>query len=99
MPNPSQDIFSLIGYVLYVVHQLLFLFWGLAVVLFLFGLVKFVKNAADTDAHEEGKHLMVWGIIAFFVLVTLWGLVSFLVESFQLDVANPTFIDKNGSSS
>ena len=96
---PGDNVFSLMEYILELLRDLQVLFWLLALALFFWGLVKFIKNAADTKAHEEGKSLMIWGIIAFFVLVSLWGLVGlFLGDLFGVSViAQPGFVDKDGS--
>ncbi|MBX4199132.1 hypothetical protein KW800_02590 [Candidatus Parcubacteria bacterium] len=54
---------------------------ALALLAFLFGLMKFVFKAGDESAQEEGKRVMLWGIIALFVMVAVWGLVKFVAES------------------
>jgi hypothetical protein len=54
---------------------------SLAVLVFLWGLVKFIANADDEGAKESGKNLMVWGMIALFVMVSFWGIIGFVQES------------------
>lgn len=51
---------------------------GLAMLFFLYGLMKFVLAAGNEEAKETGKRIMIWGIIALFVMVAVWGLVSLL---------------------
>lgn len=51
---------------------LLYFFWGMA---------KFILNAGSEEGREEGKHIMVWGIIALFCIIAVWGLVSFVGEA------------------
>jgi hypothetical protein len=48
---------------------LLFFFWGLA---------KFILASGDEDAKDEGKRIMIWGVIALFVMASVWGLVAFV---------------------
>ena len=48
---------------------LLFFFWGLA---------KFIRASGDEKAIEEGKRTMIWGVVALFVMVSVWGLVYLL---------------------
>jgi len=51
---------------------------GLALILFLAGLVKFVFDRAKGN-HEnltKDKKGMLWGLIALFVLVSLWGIIK-----------------------
>lgn len=51
---------------------------GLALLVFFWGLVKFIFHAGDEDKRAEGKKAMGWGIIALFVVVSIWGIVIFI---------------------
>ena len=50
----------------------------LAVVMFFWGLVKYIANASDETAKEAGKSLMIWGMIAIFIMVALWAILGFI---------------------
>jgi len=58
---------------------------ALALLYFFWGLAKFVLASGDEDAKETGKRIMLWGIVAFFVMVSVWGLVNFLDRAFELN--------------
>ncbi len=58
------------------INTLLPIVVALALLYFLWGLVKYVVSSGD--AREEAKGIMIWGIIALFVMVSVWGLVAFL---------------------
>jgi membrane protease YdiL (CAAX protease family) len=80
-----------------IINKLYYLLLSIALVVFLWGLVKFIWNAGDEKTHAQGKQLMVWGVISFLVLVSLWAIVSFLVYgSLDLITDTPCFVDKNG---
>lgn len=91
------DAFQLTSLIYDWIEQLSLFFMAGAVAFFVWGLVKFIYNAADTKEHEEGKRYIVWGIVAFFVLVSLWGLVRFLSDSLNLGTVTPVYRDKNGN--
>jgi sorbitol-specific phosphotransferase system component IIC len=57
----------------------------LALLLFIWGIVRFISASGDEKAAEEGKNKMIWGIIALFVIVSVWGLVAFLGEVTGVD--------------
>ncbi len=76
----AQDIFSVTSSLYNILLGLGELFWALSVMLFIWGVVKFIANANDTTAHEEGKQFMIWGIVAFVVLVSLWGIVDVVLS-------------------
>jgi len=62
------------------INQLVPVLVAIALVFFLWGVVTFILSAGDEEARSIGKHKMVWGIIALFVIVSVWGLVSLLNE-------------------
>ena len=51
---------------------------GLALLAFFWGLVKFIFAQGNEEAKGEGKKIMLWGLIALFVMVAVWGLVRFI---------------------
>jgi len=54
---------------------------GAALIVFLWGLITFIGKSGDETARTEGKQRMIWGVIALFVAVTIWGLVGFISDS------------------
>jgi Kef-type K+ transport system membrane component KefB len=62
------------------------LIFALAFIVFLWGVFQyFIAGAADEEKREQGKSLMIYGIIGFFVMVSVWGLVNLLVGTFNLN--------------
>lgn len=60
---------------------------ALALLYFFWGLAQFILNSGSDDAKTEAKNKMIWGIVALFVMVSVWGLVRWLGDA--VDV-NPT---------
>ena len=53
--------------------------FAVAFIVFLYGAFKtFIIGANSEEVKEEGKNLMLWGLIGFFVMVSIWGLVNIL---------------------
>ena len=51
----------------------------LALVVFFYRIViSIYKVGEDTKAVENGKTLLIWGVVALFVMVSVWGLVGFI---------------------
>ncbi|MEK7187158.1 MAG: pilin [Patescibacteria group bacterium] len=61
---------------------------GIALLVFFWGLAKFIFHAGSTEKKDEGKNVMFWGIISLFVMVSVWGIVYFFQRSFGLVVPN-----------
>ncbi len=58
---------------------------ALAVLYFLYGVIKYVMAAGDEEKQGAAKSIILWGIVCIFVMVSVWGLVNFLVGSFNLN--------------
>jgi hypothetical protein len=50
---------------------------GLAVLVFFKGLIAFIAKSGDAKTHAEGRSLILWGIIALFVMVSVFGILRF----------------------
>ncbi len=49
-----------------------------AFILFLFGVVKFIRTAGDAKARAEGQRQMIWGIIGLAILFGANAIVSII---------------------
>lgn len=78
------DIQNLIKDVGNLVRTLTVLMAGVALLVFFWGLVKFIMKAGDESALEEGRRLMLWGVIALFVMVSVWGLILFIQTNLNI---------------
>ena len=58
--------------------------YAAAFAVFFWGVVLFILNTDDDTKRAEGKQWMMWGVIALFVMITLWGIVEVLVGTFHL---------------
>ncbi|MCK5060073.1 MAG: hypothetical protein KAR00_02975 [Candidatus Pacebacteria bacterium] len=51
---------------------LLFFFWGLAM---------YLLAGGNEEAQTKGKTMMLWGVIALFVMASIWGIVAFINQA------------------
>ena len=58
---------------------------ALALLYFFWGLAKYILAAGDEAKKDEGKNIMIWGVIALFVMVSIWGIIGLLGETFGID--------------
>lgn len=59
--------------------------FSLAVLFFFWGVAKFIF--ASGNGKDEGKKIMVWGVVAIFVMSSVWGIVAFISGTFGIDPA------------
>ena len=63
--------------------------FAVAFIVFLWGaFYTFILGANSDEVKEKGKNLMLWGLIGFFVMVSVWGLVNILTGSISFGNAS-----------
>lgn len=76
---------------------------AIAFIVFLWGVYKYFIYGADNEADRaKGKQFVMWGIIGFVVILSVWGLVAMVANTFGLESGGgsptpPTF-DTSGTS-
>jgi len=65
-----------------------FLF-ALAVASFIWGVIQFYLNPENEEKRKKGKSFIVGGLIALFVMVSIWGLVGILTNTFETTGSTP----------
>lgn len=61
---------------------------ALAVVAFIYGIIQYFLYSDNEEKRKAGKNYIIWGIIALFVMTSIWGLVAIFSGSF-LGNTNP----------
>ena len=54
---------------------------------FIYGVVTYVINAGNSEKRTEGSQFMIWGIVALFVMISVWALVGVVTNTFGLNYA------------
>lgn len=71
-----KDLIKAVGSL---INPLIGILVGVALLVFFGGLAKFIfRVGGDENAVEEGKRIMIWGLIALFVMISVWGIISFI---------------------
>lgn len=85
---PVTDVNSLSSKLLGIGNTLTYLLVALAVIFIVWNIVFYVIKSGSPE--ERGKHGMniVWGIVGLFVIVSIWGLVNILTNTFKTTPTN-----------
>lgn len=66
-----------------ILQPVIYLLFGLAIVVFLWGVVQYVIGSqGDERKLQQGRQVMIWGIIGMFIMASAWGIVSILCNFF-----------------
>jgi len=65
-----------------------FLF-SLATVAFIWGIIQYFLNPDNEEKRKNGKSFMIWGLITLFVMISLWGIVGTLSNTFRIKTLIP----------
>jgi hypothetical protein len=79
--SPLMIFFQSVSKVLAIVIPVLV---ALAVAVFFWGLIRYLWSASNPEKASENKNIMYWGVIAIFVMVSLWGLVLFIGRALNI---------------
>lgn len=82
-----SDFLNRIGFLL---DSVIGILSSLALLVFIYGLVRFIASAGgpsggDEKGRRDGKKSMLWGIIALFVLFSIWGIIALLQSGFTIN--------------
>ena len=86
-----MDLAGLINLFTNIGARIIPLMAAIAFLAFVWGVAKYIKSAGSEKDSKDSKNLLIWGIVGLFVMVTIWGIVSFLKSDlgFGSDVGVP----------
>ena len=73
----------------YIIDPALLVIFALGFLLFIYGLVEFLWNLNEGGDNKAGKQHMVWGIVGMLIMVSVYGILGLIDNTFGLDFANP----------
>ena len=105
--QPIDNANDLVTRIVGIGDVVIYLLAALAVVFIVYtSVIYFVKGKdGDENRHEAGMRIM-WGIVGLFVIISIWGLVNILLNTFATNTTLPpnslpsaNFLNSNGSNS
>lgn len=67
------------------------LVFGLALLVFIYGMFQyFILGGASDDSREKGRQLIIWAVIGFVMMVSIWGIVNLIAGSLGVNNNAPT---------
>lgn len=56
---------------------------AIAVIILIVGIIKYITAGDDEEGRKNARNLMIYGIIGLFVIISVWGLVAILEQTFD----------------
>lgn len=91
----TKTVFNLFESGIDLVNRLIYLCIGLALVGFLWGVLRFLFSGGNEKLKKDGKDFMVYGILVLFVMTSVWAIV-YMVQSFVLDTPYQGDVNTDG---
>ncbi|MEK7109064.1 MAG: hypothetical protein AAB919_01360 [Patescibacteria group bacterium] len=79
-----MSLATLVGKLIGLVNTIIPVLAALAMVIFFIGLIRYIYQSADAHGHAEGRQLIMWGLIALFILVSVWGILGLMSQALNL---------------
>lgn len=74
----------------YVIDPVIAVIFTLGLLLFFVGIVEFLWGIKSGDVKDEGKQHMLWGLVGMLVMVSVYGMLNLIINTFELDDAMDT---------
>lgn len=99
--NSNSTFASVVADLISFINLLVGVLGALALVIFFWGLVKFIYHSDDAHSRQEGRKSILWGLIALFVLFSLYGILQLLNIAFfgggvMGDTSNVNYYEPTG---
>ncbi len=61
-----------------------------AIIYIIYGIVRFlIAGSGDPEKRKQGRDTILWGVVGLFVILSIWGLVAILKNSFNTQTRPP----------
>ncbi len=76
----TQFLYNLRNWVITLIPILM----AVVVIVFLWGIVKYITAAGDMEKEKDARGYIIYGLIGIAVMVGIWGLIAFILSTFGI---------------
>ncbi|RJQ34691.1 hypothetical protein C4568_02055 [Candidatus Parcubacteria bacterium] len=76
-------------FVQYILNPALMVLFSFGLLIFVFGLVEFLYNLSKGADTRAGRDHMLWGLAGMFIMVSVFGIIRLLSDTFNFGVPSP----------
>ena len=82
IPVAEADIVTLMGSInRVIINPLIVFLFALAVVYFVYGLVRYLLTPDNEEIRTSSKSHMLWGIFGMFIMIAVFGIMNILLKT------------------
>lgn len=86
----AKGVIDILNIISNIINAIIPFVVGLAVLVIIWGIFGYITGAGDEEKRGEAKQYIIWGIIGVFVMLSIWGLVAILQNTFNIQRQGPT---------
>ena len=64
-----------------IINPLIEVLFGLAIAIFVWGIIEFIWNSGNEEKKTTGKQHMIWGLFGLFIMMAVAGIIE-IIEAF-----------------
>lgn len=80
-----MDLFGVLDQIANLINLATPIVVALALLYFFWGLAQYILNAGNEEKKKQGRDIMIWGILALFIMVSVWGIINVVRDTFDID--------------
>jgi len=85
----SSTLDSLIQKIINLINLLIPILVGIAVIYFIWGIIKFMSAGGNEEKLREGKRHIVFGLLGLAIIMGVWGFVGIICQFFGITCTTP----------
>lgn len=70
-----------------ILNPLIILLFAIALIVFIWGLVKFIANGGDEETHTIARRHILYGLLGMFIMFSAFALVRLITGVFSIDTS------------
>ncbi|MDP3874985.1 MAG: hypothetical protein Q8Q22_00480 [bacterium] len=68
----------------FILNPLILLAFGIAFLVFFWGIFQFISSQTANDNRDEGKRKIFWGLFGMFIMFSAYGLIRLILGTFSI---------------
>jgi hypothetical protein len=84
--------------VAYIIDPAILIIFAAGFFMFVWGLVQFLWKLDEGGDNTTGKQHMIWGIVGMLIMVSVYGIITLINDTFDLDFNNPDVSSVNSAT-